>query len=175
MPLIELGCVSGRTRTLSNFSSLYILRLKTSAVRSMISSKLIFVRYVGCCGCCVTCSLCQTVWTRGLPTRDSSSITGLVLDKSFPQSLYYHGVILKDHETDSTGTSILIPLLLLNFNMRLYGNPTAWYLFFCYSSNVEWSKCKKKNIRVFVPHAFKTHASPYTGMSGTVFLRRRLA
>ena len=35
----------------------------------------------------------------------------------------------KDHETDSTGTSILIPLLLLNFNMRLYGNPTAWYLF----------------------------------------------
>ena len=42
-----------------------------------------------------TCSLCQTIWTRGLPTRDSSSITGLVLDKSFPQSLYYHGVILK--------------------------------------------------------------------------------
>ena len=34
-----------------------------------------------------------------------------------------------DHETDSTGTSILIPLLLLNFNMRLYGNPTACYLF----------------------------------------------
>ena len=30
------------------------------------------------------CSLCQTIWTRGLPTRDSSSITGLVLDKSFP-------------------------------------------------------------------------------------------
>ena len=35
----------------------------------------------------------------------------------------------KDHETDSTGTSVLIPLLLLNFNTRLYGNPTAWYLF----------------------------------------------
>ena len=35
----------------------------------------------------------------------------------------------KDHETDSTETSILIPLLLLNFNMRLHGNPTAWYLF----------------------------------------------
>ena len=35
----------------------------------------------------------------------------------------------KDHETDSTGTTILIPRLLLNFNMRLYGNPTAWYLF----------------------------------------------
>ena len=34
----------------------------------------------------------------------------------------------KDHETDSTGTSILIPLLL-NFNMRLHGNPTAWCLF----------------------------------------------
>ena len=34
-----------------------------------------------------------------------------------------------DYETDSTGTSILIPLLLLNFNMRLHGNPTAWYLF----------------------------------------------
>ena len=32
----------------------------------------------------VVCSLCQTIWTRGLPTRDSSSITGLVLDKSFP-------------------------------------------------------------------------------------------
>ena len=31
-----------------------------------------------------TCSLCQTIWTRGLPTRDSTSITGLVLDKSFP-------------------------------------------------------------------------------------------
>ena len=30
------------------------------------------------------CSLCQTIWTRGLPTRDSSSITGLVLDKSNP-------------------------------------------------------------------------------------------
>ena len=41
------------------------------------------------------CDLCQTIWTRGLPTRDSSSITGLVLDKSFPQSLHYHGVILK--------------------------------------------------------------------------------
>ena len=27
------------------------------------------------------------------------------------------------------GTSILIPLLLLNFNMRFHGNPTAWYLF----------------------------------------------
>ena len=35
----------------------------------------------------------------------------------------------KDHETDNTGASILIPLLLLNFNMRLHGNPTAWYLF----------------------------------------------
>ena len=35
-----------------------------------------------------------------------------------------------DHETDSTGTSILIPLQLLNFNMRLYGNRTAWCLFF---------------------------------------------
>ena len=35
----------------------------------------------------------------------------------------------EDHETDSTGTSILIPLLLLNFNMRLHGNSTAWYLF----------------------------------------------
>ena len=35
----------------------------------------------------------------------------------------------KDRETDSTGTSILIPLLLLNFNMRIHGNPTAWYLF----------------------------------------------
>ena len=30
------------------------------------------------------CSLCQTIWTRGLPTRDSSSIPGLVLDNSFP-------------------------------------------------------------------------------------------
>ena len=30
------------------------------------------------------CSLCQTIWTTGLPTRDSSSITGLVLDKAFP-------------------------------------------------------------------------------------------
>ena len=38
-----------------------------------------------------------------------------------------------DHDTDSTGTSILIPLLLINFNTRLYGNPTAWYLFFGYS------------------------------------------
>ena len=28
------------------------------------------------------CSLCQTIWTRGLPARDSSSITGLALDKS---------------------------------------------------------------------------------------------
>ena len=35
----------------------------------------------------------------------------------------------KDHETDSTGISILIPLLLLNINMRLHGNTTAWYLF----------------------------------------------
>ena len=37
--------------------------------------------------------------------------------------------IRDSHETDSTGTSILTPLLLLNFNMRLHGNPTAWYLF----------------------------------------------
>ena len=29
-------------------------------------------------------SLCQMIWTRGLLTRDSPSITGLVLDKSFP-------------------------------------------------------------------------------------------
>ena len=32
----------------------------------------------------LVCSLCQTIWTRGLPARDSSSITGLVLDKPFP-------------------------------------------------------------------------------------------
>ena len=31
----------------------------------------------------VLCSLCQTISTRGLPARDSSSITGLALDKSF--------------------------------------------------------------------------------------------
>ena len=36
------------------------------------------------CTRATSCSLCQTIWTRGLPTRDSSSITGLVLDKSFP-------------------------------------------------------------------------------------------
>ena len=48
-----------------------------------------------CCLFVVYCSLCQTIWTRGLPTSDSFSITGLVLDKSFPQSLYCHGVILK--------------------------------------------------------------------------------
>ena len=34
--------------------------------------------------CVGHCSLCQTIWTRGLPARDSSSITGLALDKSFP-------------------------------------------------------------------------------------------
>ena len=34
-------------------------------------------------GAAAACSLCQTIWTRGLPVRDSSSITGLVLDKSF--------------------------------------------------------------------------------------------
>ena len=38
----------------------------------------------GAAGVVADCSLCQTIWTRGLPTRDSSSITGLVLDKSFP-------------------------------------------------------------------------------------------
>ena len=43
----------------------------------------------------------------------------------------------KDHETDSMGTSILIPLLLLNFNMRLHGNPTAWYLFLATDQNVD--------------------------------------
>ena len=41
------------------------------------------------------CSLCQTIWTRGLPARDSPSITGLALDKSFLSSLYYHAVIHK--------------------------------------------------------------------------------
>ena len=30
-----------------------------------------------------TCSVCQTIWTRRLPARDSSGITGLALDKSF--------------------------------------------------------------------------------------------
>ena len=40
----------------------------------------------------LSCSLCQTIWTRGLPARDSSSINGLVLDKSFLYILYYHGV-----------------------------------------------------------------------------------
>ena len=129
MPLIELGCVSGRTRTLSNFSSLYILRLKTSAVRSMISSKLIFVRYVGCCGCCVTCSLCQTVWTRGLPTRDSSSITGLVLDKSFPQSLYYHGVILKRPRDRQHGDINPDPPATAQLQHAITWKPTAWYVF----------------------------------------------
>ena len=49
-------------------------------------------------------------------------------------------MILKDHETDSTGTSILIPLLLLNFNMRLHGNPTAWYLFLATNPNVSLSE-----------------------------------
>ena len=48
-----------------------------------------------CCTTVLFCSPCQTIWTRGLPTRDSSSITGLVLDKSFPSSFYIHGVILK--------------------------------------------------------------------------------
>ena len=30
----------------------------------------------------------------------------------------------------------MIPLLLLNFNMRLYGNPTAWYLFLATASTL---------------------------------------
>ena len=52
----------------------------------------------------------------------------------------------KDHETDSTGASILTPLLLLNFNMRLHGNPTAWYLFlatdcFCLVSRKITDRC----------------------------------
>ena len=65
------------------------------------------------------CSLCQTIWTRGLPARDSSSITGLVLDKSFLSSLYIHGVILNRPRDRQHG----------DINMPLYGNPTAWYLF----------------------------------------------
>ena len=134
MPLIELGCVSGRTRTLSNFSSLYILRQKTSAVRSMISSKLIFVRYVGCCGCCVTCSLCQTVWTRGLPTRDSSSITGLVLDKSFPQSLYYHGVILKRPRDRQDGDINPDPPATAQLQHAITWKPYGLVPFFGYSA-----------------------------------------
>ena len=37
-------------------------------------------------------------------------------------------------------TSILIPLLLLNFNMPLFGNPTAWYLFLgTVFSNLPWT------------------------------------
>ena len=47
----------------------------------------------------------------------------------FFRSCIFTGGSSTEHETDNTGTSILIPLLLLNFNMRLYGNPTAWYLF----------------------------------------------
>ena len=47
--------------------------------------------------------------------------------------------------TDSTGTAILIPLLLLNFNMRLYGNPTAWYPFLAtYSSYPDTLKERKR-------------------------------
>ena len=49
-----------------------------------LSLLLLLLRCLFCCRCSCCCSLCQTIWTRGLPTRDSSSITGLVLDKSNP-------------------------------------------------------------------------------------------
>ena len=64
----------------------------------------------------------------------------------------------KDHETDSTGASILTPLLLLNFNVRLYVNRTAWFLFFWYGSkhhslSENWGELPVRTViidRVFV-------------------------
>ena len=84
--------------------------------------------YYRSCGTSRYCSLCQTIWTRGLATRDSSSITGSCSISPFLRACIITEWSTIDRETDSAGTSILIPLVLLNFNMRLYGNPTAWYL-----------------------------------------------
>ena len=38
-----------------------------------------------------------------------------------------------------------------------------------------YSGANANKIIQFFPRAFETHASPYAGMSGTVFLRRKLA
>ena len=44
-------------------------------------------------------------------------------------------------------------------------------------SNLEWIKNTNSKIFQFfsLPHAFKTDASPYAGIPGSVFFRRRLA
>ena len=79
------------------------------------------------------CSLCQTIWTRGLPTRDSSSITGLVLDKSFPYSLYYHGVILKRPRDRQHGDINPDPPATAQLQHAITWKPYGWVPFFGYS------------------------------------------
>ena len=81
-----------------------------------------------------TCSLCQTIWTRGLPARDSSSITGLALDKSFPESLYYHGVILKRPRDRQHGDINPDPPATVQLQNAIIRKPYGLVPFFGYSS-----------------------------------------
>ena len=73
----EMGCLEAAETTL-----LIKVGLKESSQETLIAE--FGEELVGKAFTAWSCSLCQTIWTRGLPTRDSSSITGLVLDKSFP-------------------------------------------------------------------------------------------
>ena len=79
------------------------------------------------------CSLCQTIWTRGLPARDSSSITGLALDKSFPYSLYYHGVIHKRPRNRQHGDNNPDPPATAELQHAIIWQPYGLVPFFRYS------------------------------------------
>ena len=84
----------------------------------------------------MVCSLCQTIWTRGLPTRDSSIIPGLVLDKSFPQSLYNQGVILKRPRDTQHGDINPDPRATAQLQHAITWKPHGLVPFFGYSLNV---------------------------------------
>ena len=81
-----------------------------------------------------SCSLCQTIWTTGLPTRDSSSITGLVLDKLFPLSLYYHGVVLNRPRDRQHGDINPDPLATAQLQHAIIRKPYGLVPFFGYST-----------------------------------------
>ena len=85
------------------------------------------------------CSLCQRSgqedFQRGTPPLSLASCS----IRPFFRACIITEWSSKDHETDRTGTSILISLLLLTFNMRLHGNPTAWYIFLATHFNRQWN------------------------------------
>ena len=71
---------------------------------------------------------------RTFPARDSSSITGLALDKSFPQSLYYHGVIHKRPRDRQHGDNNLDPPATAQLQHAIIWKPYGLVPFFRHST-----------------------------------------